>query len=119
MQKYYFSKKPNLRNHMSNILAHSVYFWLKEDLTAAEHATFVAGVKSLLTTPGVVFGHVGVPAPTDRPVIDRSYSYNLVLMFDSQQSQDTYQDNDPNHQRFIDTCKTFWSKVLIYDSIQG
>ena len=60
--------------------------------------------------------HVGTPAPTDRPIIDRSYSYALTAVFDDEAAHDRYQVH-PVHDRFRDTCGTFWSRVLIYDSV--
>jgi hypothetical protein len=27
-----------------------------------------------------------------------------------------YQKGCPDHQRFVDTCKTFWARVVVYDS---
>lgn len=103
---------------MNNIFVHAVYFWLKEDITAEGREKFKLGVNSLLDTPGLTFGHVGTPASTDRPVIDRSYSYALLLVFNSQQEHDAYQETDANHQLFISSCKEFWTKVQIFDSIQ-
>ena len=102
---------------MSNIFVHSVYFWLKPDLTEAQHTEFSEKVHSLLKTPGVEYGHVGVPAHTDRPVIDRTYSYYLLQVFSSDEAHTAYQTTDENHQNFIRSCKDYWTKVVIYDSV--
>jgi hypothetical protein len=96
-------------------LVHVVNFWLKEGLTEAEEAQFVAGVKSLGTIEDVKVFSVGKPASTDRPVIDRSYSYCLLTVFDDMAGHDRYQEA-PVHLKFIDECKHLWEKVLIYDS---
>lgn len=102
---------------MSNTFVHSVFFWLKEDLTTAERQLFEKSATTLLSTPGMKLAHLGTVATTDRPVIDRSYSYNLVLVFNSQADHDAYQETDATHQAFISACKSLWTKVLIYDSI--
>jgi len=98
------------------MFVHAVYFWLKEDLSEADRRTFDEGIRSLTAIRSVVHGHVGVPADTDRPVIDRSYSYALVVMFEDAAGHDAYQE-DPIHDRFRDGCARFWTRVQIYDSI--
>jgi len=95
---------------------HSVYFWLKPDLTEEQLATFWAGVHSLTTIKSVRQGYVGKPAATDRPIIDRSYSCSLIIICDDDAGQEFYQ-VDPIHDQFREECGEFWSKVLIYDAV--
>lgn len=96
------------------MLLHCVYFWLREDLGAAERAAFDAGVRSLTTIETVAQSFVGAPAETDRPVIDRSYACALVVAFADRAAHDAYQDH-PVHERFRDQCSSFWTRVQIYD----
>jgi hypothetical protein len=98
------------------MFTHSVYFWLRADLTEAERATFREGALSLTTIDAVRHGFLGVPAPTDRPIIDRSYSYALVVVFDDEDGHDRYQ-TDPIHDRFRERCGGLWERVLIYDAV--
>ncbi|GAA3196366.1 Dabb family protein [Dactylosporangium siamense] len=93
---------------------HSVYFTLRPDLTPAEHDQFLAGARSLLTIRSVAGGSLGRPADTDRPVIDRGYSYGLVLSFPDRAAHDDYQ-SDPVHDAFRDGCGTLWSQVRVFD----
>lgn len=97
------------------MFVHSVYFWLRPDLTEAESKAFWEGVHSLTTIESVKWGFVGTPAATDRPVIDRSYSCKLVVAFDDVAGHDFYQE-DPIHDRFRKECAPYWTKVLIYDA---
>ena len=97
------------------MFVHHVFFWLKADLDPTNIRKFEETVSSLTTISHVKIGDVGKPAATDRPVIDRSYSYSLLLAFDSQEKHDQYQ-VDPIHLKFVETCSTFWERVLIYDS---
>jgi hypothetical protein len=97
---------------------HAVYFWLRDDLTPAERARFVAGLHALRAIEDVQQGYVGVPAPTDRPVIERGYSWALVLVFADQAAQDAYQVH-PVHDRFRDECAPFWTQVRIFDSVDA
>ena len=98
------------------MFVHAVYFWLKDGLADEDKKTFVRGVNSLAAIETVRHGHVGVPAETTRPIIERSYSYALVLFFDDKAAHDAYQTH-PVHDRFREQCSTFWRKVLIYDSV--
>ena len=95
---------------------HCVYFWLKDDLTPEQKDAFLQGANSLTTIETVKQGYVGVPAPTDRPIIERSYSYALIVIFDDQEGHDLYQTHEV-HDRFRDNCSTYWNRVVIYDSI--
>lgn len=95
---------------------HSVYFWLRDDLPEEQRGMFVEQARALTSIETVRHGWLGVPAPTDRPIIDRSYSYALTLVFDDEAAQDVYQDH-PIHDRFRDECGSFWTRVQIYDSI--
>jgi hypothetical protein len=97
------------------MFVHHVFFWMKEDLTEVEAQLFEKTVATLLTIEHVKLGDVGKPAATDRPVIDRSYSYSLLLVFSDQAAHDAYQPH-PVHKAFIETCSHLWTKVLIYDS---
>jgi Stress responsive A/B Barrel Domain len=48
-------------------------------------------------------------------VIDRSYDYCELTIFNDEAGHDIYQVH-PLHLKFIDECKNLWEKVLIYDS---
>ncbi len=98
------------------MLVHTVYFWLRPDLTAAQLADFRKGVESLGGIKAVDKLYVGAPAKTTkRPIIDDSYSVALTVICKDIGAHDAYQ-VDPIHLKFIETFKTFWIKVQIYDA---
>ena len=97
---------------------HSVYFWLRPDLTTQQREAFVRGLEALRGIETVQHGWIGVPAGTDRPIIDRSYSYALTLAFADDAGQDAYQVH-PVHDRFREQFGDFWTRVLIYDSVEA
>ena len=95
---------------------HNVYFWLKADLSAEDRATFEAEVRLLTQLPYLERGFAGKPAATEhRPVTDHSYDYATSLHFKTLADHDHYQKECPGHARFVNTCKTFWDRVVIYD----
>lgn len=97
------------------MFVHIVNFWLKPDLSTEDRQKFVEGVSSLGTIEGLVTFNVGTPADTDRPVIDKSYDYNLLTVFNNIEGHDKYQ-VDPIHHKFVEECKHLWDRVLIYDA---
>jgi Stress responsive A/B Barrel Domain len=97
------------------MFVHHVFFWLKNSLSQEDVLKFENGVKSLAGVEAIKIIEIGKPAATNRPVIDRSYSYSLLLVFDSQADHDLYQPH-PVHKKFVDDCSSLWSKVVIYDS---
>ena len=98
------------------MLVHSVFFWLKPELTLTQRADFRAGVESLAGIKAVDAVYVGTPAATEkRPIIDDSYSIALTVLCKDVRAQNAYQ-IDPLHLAFIDKFRTFWSRVQIYDA---
>jgi hypothetical protein len=98
------------------MLIHSVYFWLKSDLTQSERSSFTAEVKKLSAIRTVEKIYVGAPASiAERNVTDRSFDVALTLVFKDGPAHDSYQ-VDPVHLAFVERNKTSWTKVLIYDS---
>jgi Stress responsive A/B Barrel Domain len=95
---------------------HSVYFKLRDDLTSIERRRFDEGIRSLAAIESVERGYIGVPAGTDRPIIDRDYTHALILAFADQRAHDDYQVH-PVHDRFREQCAGYWSGIRIFDTI--
>ena len=100
------------------MFVHHVYFWLKNPENREEHTRLAEGIKSLQQIEPKISSHVGVPASTDRNVIDASYSFSLLMIFDNAADQELYQ-NHPIHNQFLAECAKLWSKVLVYDAVDG
>ena len=95
---------------------HTVYFWLKNPNDMSERTKFETSLKKFINNSRYIkTKHIGVPADTNRPVIDNSYTYCLSLTFTSKAEQDKYQDEDI-HKVFIKESEMLWQKVLVYDS---
>ena len=97
------------------MLVHAVYFWLKPETSAADIRLFREKVEALLKIPTVSHGWVGKPAATARPVIDSSYSFALVVVFQDMAAHDAYQVH-PVHDDFRDSTSRLWNLVKVYDS---
>jgi hypothetical protein len=98
------------------MFVHSVYFWLDRSLDPARRAAFEQGVRSLGTIPTLRQFQVGRPAGGDRPVIDRTYDFALLTVFDDQAGHDAYQVH-PTHLAFVRDHARDWIQVRVYDSV--
>ena len=98
-------------------MLHNVYFWLKPDLDPADLQVFESELAKIAALDYLAFGFAGKPAATEpRPVTDHSFGYTLALRFKTLADHDFYQSECPAHKRFIETCRDFWSRVVVYDS---
>lgn len=94
----------------------NVYFWLRDELDKSDRAAFAAGLATLCADTTVTQGYFGVPAPTNRDVVDSSYSYALVLLFQDTGKHDQYQVGAV-HDRFLAAHAAKWTRVQVYDVI--
>jgi hypothetical protein len=97
------------------MFVHSVYFWLDRNLTRADEERFRQRLEELGKIPSVKHAFVGRPAATNRPVIDRTYSFAATLVFENAEGEAAYQVH-PEHLRFVQECASMWIRVTIYDS---
>jgi hypothetical protein len=99
-----------------DLFIHHVYFWLAFPEKKEDHAALLAGLKALSKVPAIQQFHIGIPASTNRDVIDTSYQFSWLAVFPDKAAQDAYQ-TDPIHLHFVDTCKHLWKEVKVLDSI--
>lgn len=95
---------------------HHVFFWLKNEDNEDNRKLLIAGLNDLSLTPGIKGFHIGIPAGTPRQVVDNSYVVSWLVLFDSKEDHDLYQE-DPIHLKFIAVCSHLWRKVRVYDTL--
>lgn len=99
---------------LKNTFVHHVHFWLKDK---ADQPKLIEGLNTLLPITSIRDIHIGVPADTNRDVIDRSYDVSLLILFDGPVEQEAYQ-VDPTHVLFAENyAKPLCAKVVVQDSI--
>lgn len=96
---------------------HHVYFWLHQPENKEAQAAMLKGLQLLSTVPNIQQFHIGVPADTNREVIETSYHFSWLAVFNNKEAEEIYQ-HHPIHVMFIDNCKHLWSKVVVYDSVK-
>jgi hypothetical protein len=97
------------------MLTHHVLFWLKEGLSESQLSDFRKGLDSLVGVETVKQLYVGTPAPISRAVVDTTYTFSLVIVFDDLAGHDVYQVH-PIHKAFLDSYREWFAKVIIYDA---
>lgn len=98
------------------MLAHNVYFALKDSSEAAVGRLLAACKKYLTPHPGIVFFACGTLAQElNREVNDRYFDVALHIVFADQAAHDKYQDA-PLHHQFIAENKDNWKNVRVFDS---
>ncbi len=99
------------------MLAHNVYFTLKDKSETARKALVAACQKYLTGHPGTLFFACGTLAEElDRPVNVRDFDVALHVVFESKAAHDAYQEA-PRHVQFVEEQKPGWEKVRVFDSI--
>jgi Stress responsive A/B Barrel Domain len=101
-----------------NGFIHHVFFWLKDPQNENDCDLLIAGLKKLSAASIIKDFHIGVPAATNRGVIDSSYAVSWLLLFNNKEEQDSYQ-VDPMHLQFVKECSHLWEKVIVYDTLDA
>ncbi len=97
------------------MFVHNVYFWLKNPENKEDGAKLAAGIKGMFGIDLIRTSYIGKCMPSQRDVVDSTYSYHLSLNFDNKEKHDAYQVH-PTHMEFIENCAHLWKKVQVYDS---
>ncbi len=111
-----FAQNDNEMKEFDSNFSHTVFFWLKNPDNAADRTAFETSLKKFLDNSGYAkTKFIGTPPRASRDVVDGSFTYSLILTFDSAESQQEYQDEAP-HKLFIAESEKLWTKVIVYDS---
>lgn len=95
---------------------HTVFFWFKDPDNAGNRKKFEASLQHFLENSRFAkTNFIGTPPPATREVVDDSFTYSLVVTFESAEAQQAYQ-KEAVHLEFIEECKDLWAKVIVYDS---
>ena len=95
---------------------HTVFFWLKNPDSQADRKAFVTSLSKFLDNSGYAkTKFIGKPPRASRDVVDGSFTFSLMVSFDSAEAQQAYQDEAP-HKLFIEESEDLWEKVIVYDS---
>ena len=102
---------------LQNIFIHHVFFWLKEN-NNSNRAQLIEGLKKLSSVTTIRQFHIGVPADTNRDVVENSYSVSWMIFCENADDQESYQ-VDPIHLNFVKECSHLWNKVTVFDTVNA
>lgn len=101
----------------ASLLAHDVYFTLKDNSAASRNKLVDACKKYLTDHPGEVFFAAGTRAEEfNREINDQDFDVALHIVFKDKGAHDKYQDAE-RHKQFIAENKDNWKKVRVFDSM--
>lgn len=95
---------------------HHVLFYTHPAASDADRAKLLEGLQKLRSIPVIQLAHIGLPAETNRAVIDRTYTYSWLCLFASAADEHSYQQH-PVHDEFRRDYARYWEKVVIYDAV--
>jgi len=103
-------------NQFDSNFAHTVYFWLKNPDSPADRKAFETSLRTFLDNSAYAKTQfIGKPPTASRDVVDGSFTYSLIVTFESAEAQQLYQD-EPPHKKFVEESSGLWTKVMVYDS---
>ena len=100
------------------VFVHHVYFWLKAPGDPEAREALVAGLRRLTAAPDILWSHIGLPAESERGVVDDSYSVSWLVFLADRAAEERYQ-VDPIHLKFVEDCSPLWERVVVYDTEQA
>lgn len=110
--------KVRMTEEIEGSFMHVVFFWLVDDAIET-HKKFMSELRKFIDNVDLIkTKHIGAPADTDREVIDSTWTYSLILSFDSKKEHDLYQEHQL-HKDFIENASSLWKKVQVYDSVKS
>ena len=111
-----YGQKADIMKDFDSNFAHTVYFWLENPDNQEECMAFENSLRKFLDNSAYAkTKFIGKPPRASRDVVDGSFTYSLIVTFESAEAQQKYQDEAP-HKLFIDESSHLWSKVIVYDS---
>jgi antibiotic biosynthesis monooxygenase (ABM) superfamily enzyme len=94
---------------------HVVLVWLKADTAPEVRERIIEGSGDLKAIPGIRELQVGKAIPSERPIVDDSFSFGIMMRFDSVADMNAYL-TDPKHVEFVDKqVRPYLEKLVVYD----
>jgi hypothetical protein len=94
---------------------HCVFFWMKHPNNPVERQKIVDATNRLRVIGGIHSLDYGKAVPSDRPVVDDSFDFGLLVRFESVAALHAYE-KDPRHMKEVnEVLLPLTKKVLVYD----
>jgi len=111
-----FGQEKNTMKDFDSNFAHTVYFWLAHPEQQEDCQAFELSLQKFLDhSKYAKTKFIGKPPRASRAVVDGSFTYSLIVTFESAAAQEKYQTEEA-HLLFIEESSHLWTKVIVYDS---
>lgn len=111
-----YGQKTQEMKNFDSAFVHTVFFWLNNPDSQEDRNKFETSLKKFLDNSAYAkTNFIGTPPKASRDVVDGSFTYSLVVTFESAEAQENYQKEAP-HVLFVEESSNLWSKVIVYDS---
>ncbi len=110
------TKAAQINKVMPKSYIHQVYFWLKEPNSTDARTKMGKGLDMMDSIPQISQSYTGTPPDAERDVVDGSFTYSYLVIFENKEDHDIYQKHK-THLKFIEDCSDLWEKVRVYDSM--
>ncbi|PCJ98042.1 MAG: stress responsive protein [Flavobacteriaceae bacterium] len=109
-------EKKNDMNTFNPAFAHTVYFWFNNPDSQTDKEKFETSLTKFMNNSLYAKTQfIGTPPRASRDVVDGSFTYSLIVSFESSEAQAKYQ-TEAAHMLFVEECSDLWEKVIVYDS---
>lgn len=95
---------------------HVVYFWLNNPDNPRDREHFETGLRTLFEDSNYTqTNFLGTPPKASREVVDDSFTYAMIVTFESAEAQQAYQ-NEAAHLAFVEKTAHLLKRFTVYDA---
>ncbi|MDM9630352.1 Dabb family protein [Robiginitalea aurantiaca] len=95
---------------------HVVYFWLKNPENVQDRKVFDVALRNLFKDSRYTqTNFLGAPPKATREVVDDSFTFAMIVTFESAEAQKAYQ-TEAAHLKFIEQTKHLLERFVVYDA---
>lgn len=111
-----YGQEQNTMKSLDPAFVHTVFFWLNNPESETDRQEFESALTKFLSKSAYAkTNFIGTPPQASRDVVDGSFTYSLLVSFESAKAQEAYQKEQP-HLDFIEEASHLWERVIVYDS---
>jgi hypothetical protein len=96
-------------------LTHVVLCWMDSTVTETEIDHLIEETRTLQEIPGILSLSVGRPVPSERPIVDDSFSFGITMVFESKEKMNAYLAHEKHTSFVSQKVKPRLAKLLVYD----
>lgn len=104
-----------VRDDQQPRVSHVILLWLKDPTNLHHKQQVIEATESLRDIPGVLEIRVGEALPSERAVVDDSFTLGIHMLFRSPAAMETYVSHPDHTKTVTQAIMPFVDKIVIYD----